>query len=530
MSCPFRSLLVGLLVAPGALAFAQAPARDSVAPLPLLIVGSTAEERHRVAQLRGQASSAGSMLRSASAMSDTTPLSWSAVRVNAIAPYGAVTWNSRLPFSLNDGSQWAGRGLTVMLAGGVVARAGRLSVNLIPLVWRTENRPSEVLPGVDPQRKSFASPWHVGSLSADLPLRFGYRSTTALDLGESAVWITARGTAVGLSTESQWWGPGQRNALILSNNAGGFPHLFVRTATPLRTRVGAFEGRWLIGGLSESRFFDWQSENDLRSLSGAAVTFTPAVEPNFTAGASRVVYANVGGVGGLTGTAFDVLTHWSARSGDTLASADQLTSLFGRWIFPRQGAEVYGEWARMILPTSLRALLVAPQFSQGFTVGVQWITPRAARSAYRLQLEFTNLEQSPDTRVGDTVAFYTSSDVPQGYTQRGQVIGAAIGPGSSSQWFAVDRLTDSFDVGAFVGRIRWDTDAYYLQPTSVYYFSYDASIFAGTRANVRRGAREMAAELWAQYRFNHLFQNANEGWSESSAFDRSNFTLRVRFY
>jgi hypothetical protein len=145
-----------------------------------------------------------------------------------------------------------------------------------------------------------------------------------------------------------------------------------------------------------------------------------------------------------------------------------------------------------------------------------------------LQVEFTNLEQSPKSAVTNNNSFYTSPVVPQGYTQRGQVIGAAIGPGSSSQWFALDRLDRSFDLGVFAGRIRWDTDAYYTQFTSISYLSYDASVFSGIRASVRKFGREIAAEYWAQRRFNYLFQNRFFGYGREPVFDKPNVTLRLR--
>jgi hypothetical protein len=531
MLCPFaRRVLVALVAVPGAGIGAQAATDDSVASPRLLFVGGNAEDRRRTDQLVGKTSSAGFLSRTASVLADTTPLSWREFRLRVIQPYVDLTWNSTIPFSLNDGAEWAGRGLTFSASAGFAARIGRVSLNVTPMIWHAENKSTPVLPAGESLRKGFSSPWQTGFLSADIPLRFGYRSTTAVDYGESAVWITARGVATGLSNESQWWGPGIRNALLMSNNAGGIPHAFLRTATPVRTRFGDIEGRWIIGGLTESRFFDVNPSNNLRSLSGAVVTFAPANEPNLTAGIARVVYANVHGVIAMPVRSLDVFARWGDWSNIRKVNrraAEQITALFGRWVFPQSGAEVYGEWARLIGPSSLRSLLVAPQYSQGFTVGLQKVT-QAMGARYRVQLEMTNLEQSPKTRDADTVSFYASRAVPQGYTQRGQVVGASIGPGSSSQWFAIDRLSRRFDVGVFAGRIRWNTDAYYTRSTSLAYFSYDVSVFSGVRASVRTFGREVTAEYWAQRRLNYLFQNSLDGYSLGTEFDRPNVTFRLR--
>jgi hypothetical protein len=540
MSCLRAHLVVALAVSFPALVRAQEaamPSDSATAPARMLVVGSPGEDRWRLSQLLGRARSAGSLIRSASnfqASRDSTAPAFRKLRWNWVAPFAELAWNSELAFSMNDGAAWAGRGFTAAVSGGLQARLGRAQVNFVPQIWTAENRPFAVLPGVDPARSGFSSPWHHGLVSADIPLRFGIAPTTAFDLGESAAWITSSGIALGVASESQWWGPGIRNSLLMSNNAGGFPHAFLRTAAPVRTPAGDIEARWIVGALTESRFFDRVGENDMRSLSGAAVTFSPAIQPNFTAGVARVVYENISGAGALPARAFDVLVRWgggfNVRWAQGGRAAEQLTTVFGRLVLPKSDAEVYGEWGRILLPTSVRSLLVAPQFTQGFTVGIQWLPAISSESRLRLQLELTNLEQAPMSREADTLSFYASSVVPQGYTHRGQVIGAAIGPGSSSQWLALDYLRGDHSTGAFLGRIRWDTDAYYRQPTSVIYVAYDVSVFGGLRAASRVKGRDVAAELWLQQRYNYLFQNPLYGFSRDGTFDRENVTMRLRVY
>jgi hypothetical protein len=535
---PRRRLAATLLVLGAERAHSQKPAsapdtlRRDANPI---VVGSPQDDRRRTLQLLGVRELRGALMRSASATPiDTTVASGEGLQWRLLRPQLDLTWNSGMAFSLNDGPQWTGRGLSAAFGGGLRASVGRAHLILLPQVWTTANEGFPVLPGLDPQRSSFASPWHAGLISADLPQRFGYRRTTAFDLGESAAWIILKGVSAGVATESQWWGPGVRNALLMSNNAGGIPHAFVRTPTPIRTRAGDFEAKWMIGTLTESRFFDSDSLNDLRSLSGAVVTFTPIVEPNLTVGAARVVYARIPGVGALPARALDAFGRWgegaNLRAARYGRAAEQLTSLFGRWVFPASSAEVYGEWGRIVLPASLKSMLVAPQFTQGFTIGLQWLPEINPEARLRLHLEMTNLEQSPASRSADTLSFYVSSVVPQGYTHRGQVIGAAIGPGSSSQWLALDYLRGERSAGVFAGRIRWDTDAYYTQPTSVVYLAYDVSIFAGLRAAARILGRETAAEFWLQQRYNYLFQNPDYGYSRDGAFDKRIVTAKLRFY
>src|SRR5690606_37900296 len=81
----------------------------------------------------------------------------------------------------------------------------------------------------------------------------------------------------------------------------------------------------------------------------------------------------------------------------TAPGRDQLMSLFFRWVFPRDGLEVYGEVGRAEMPRSLKDLLVEPGHSMGYTGGLQYIRPVGA-GAIRLQGEFTYLERSSSYR------------------------------------------------------------------------------------------------------------------------------------
>jgi LysM repeat protein len=502
--------------------------------LPLPAIGSGVEDDDRTAQLLSSAPTDGYLVRSPSSRlgrsrSGSTGPDWALV-----APELDVTWNSALPFSINDGALWAGRGLNARVVGGAWLRYGPLSVLLAPELRYEQNR-EIALPGFEGQHRNGASaPWYVGARSADLPLRFGESSRTLLGPGQSSLAVRAGPLSVGGSTEDQWWGPGIRNALVLSNNAPGIPHLFLRTAEPVRTRVGSFEGRWIVGGLRESSFFDTLAANDTRSLSGLALTFRPAFEQGLTLGIARTVQASVDGAGGVPGRALDVLTRWSfpqpedSVPGDS--RSDQVLSVFGRWVLPDDGVEVYAEWARQQLPESFMDLLDRPGASNGYTVGAQGARPLGAAGALRLQVELTYLEQTARTRA--VRSFYTSPWVPQGYTHGGQVIGASIGPGSSSQWGALDYLAPRWRLGVFGNRIRWDNDAYLTTPRALYagwgFLGHDVSLLGGIRGGFAFPGIRVDAELITGTRYNFLYQNRGRSWETADdAEDVRNNTLRL---
>jgi hypothetical protein len=542
-----RIAVLVLLTALHAAAVHGAAAQTGGGALPS-VHGPTAD-RARVDQLLGRAPTAGFLLRSPSALLDApradsaraqppspapdsaaappdsaaaaadsvadaaaTPLPRPMpVRVHAILPSVTAVRNSDLPVSMNDGLLWAGRGWNVLAAAGVRISAGPVTLVLAPQVAHSQNEAFFIFPGRDSTRSAFSSPWYAQGRSADLPLRFGNEAITVWDWGQSSIGVRAKGVVAGAATENQWWGPGYRNAIVLSNNAPGFPHLFVRTASPRRTLLGEVEAKWVLGGLTRSLYFDDDSSRDGRSFNGFIGTLRPA-DP-ITIGVARAVYARSSG-GAIASHAFDFLFRGGSRvpAGDSVASrgGEQVTSVFARWVSPADGAEVYAEWARAALPGSPRDFLAAPNHTQGYTLGGQWARP-AGRGAVWLQGELTYLEPSPTIRSRYTPGFYTSAAVVEGYTQRGQVLGAAIGPGSSSQWLGLDYMAPAWRVGVFGSRVRWHEDAHNLlrNPAGEQRRSrsHDVSVEAGVRGGLQLRGWDLSAQLGVSNRFNYLFQN-----------------------
>lgn len=516
------------------------PAGSRIAPL--FSIGTAAEDQARLQHLFG-ASADGFLLRSPSSQGPDLPADGE-LRWSVIAPEVAFAWNSELPFSLNDGALWAGRGTNALVTGGARLRRGRISLILAPQLVYSENQPFQTASSdpADPRpeigRSIFASPWYVEQFSADLPIRFGDRSLLELRPGQSTLMVDAGPVEVGAATENQWWGPGIRNAILLSNQAEGIPHLFVRTTAPLRTPLGSVEARWILGGLSESLFFDAESTNDVRALSGFAATFRPSIQPDLTLGVGRVVYSATEGAGEVPLHFADVFTEWGRSSppaADSLSPAgsaaatqadhEQIFSLFARWIFPANGLELYAEWARLEFPSSIADLLNEPNHTQGYTLGLQWARPVRENTLFRIQSELTYLEESTTFNNRPSPLYYVSPSVVQGYTHRGQVVGAAVGPGGSSQWLALDYLPRTWRIGLFGGRIRWNNDVYYSKPGRQY-VAHDVSVFGGIRAGWRFRGAFLQAEYATEVRYNYLFQNPEFEPDGRLAVDVRNHSLR----
>jgi hypothetical protein len=499
---------------------AEAQACDSSRTARFVTLGSIAEDQRRWDELIGCVRTP--LLRSPTTLSAEMEANGWRPSYEVILPQTMFIRNSAIPYSMNDGGVWAGRGVSGSALVGVRFRWWRLTGSVAPEFSGTTNDLFNFRPATFPGRSAFGSWVNTNLPSIDQPTRFGYRSYLAVAPGQSALEVRAEKVSVGVSTENMWWGPGLRTAIVMSNNAAGIPQAYVRTTSPLRTPIGSIEGRVLLGVLTESPYFDFEPRDDHRSFSGAVLSLSPAVDSNLSIGATRVSYADLKRFTELPGHAVDFLKTLS------MGNRDEIQSVFARWGFPRSGFEVHGEWSRLRMP-SFRELLVNPERTQGYTLGMQWSKPiRDDRMRLRIQGEATMLEQPRKPHNGRSRGYYTSDRVAQGYTQYGQVIGAATGPGSSSQWLASDLAGRRWTAGIEIGRIRWDDDAYYAEsPTGFLWLTHDVSLVEGISASRSFDRMDVRASLLRADRMNYQYQSAKGGYHWSRAFDVTNYTFSV---
>lgn len=379
--------------------------------------------------------------------------------------------NTGRPWGWNDGAVWQGKGITLAGQGGARARWGRVSLTLAPLVTRSQNADFALSPLAVPAGLSpYAYPVISGG-TIDAPQRFGDDPVRRVDWGNSNLRADIGPVAVGLSHESMWWGPGQRNDVLLTNNAPGFWHAHLSLAKPVSIGLGTVTGRWIWGSLRESAFFDTVSANDRRYMTGAAVSFVPRWATGLELGAARLfqrTWPASFGAGDILQLVRPVFKNSQATpdnpSGDD--DTDQVAAVFLRWALPASGLELYGEWAKGDHSADVRDLFVEPEHASGYLAGLSKILSHSAERTWRLASELTVLGAPRTTLVRSQGAgfFYVHGSVLQGLTHRGQVLGAGIGPGSSQLSIGVDRFAPWGKVGVTAFRTVYDNDRYYRRP------------------------------------------------------------------
>lgn len=407
----------------------------------------------------------------------------------------AATWdfetrlffNSGYPSRENDGSVWRGRGLTAALDGGGSVRWRGLEVRLRPSVRWAANGAFALAAHDLPGASAWAYPWRP----IDLPQRFGPDPFWAADLGQSEIRLDAGPVALGLSARDAWWGPGQENAIILGNAAGGVPRGFLGSARPLDAGFARVEWQWTFGRLRRSDWFAPGTPDPGRYLTGWVVTLSPDAVRGLHVGGALMSYGRVP-EGGLSAEEY-----LSSLLPQDTSTADHLGSVFFRWVLPESGFEVYAEWARNDRSADLEDFLLEPEHSQGYTLGLEKLFSWGTERRVALVAELTHLEAEGTSRLRDNPGFYGHSVALEGYTHDGQPLGAVVGPGGIQQHLGATVYHPGGRAELWVRRRVRDNDAFYqwADTTSFdgcLYCQHDVSFEVGADVLVLTGSFETA--------------------------------------
>jgi hypothetical protein len=433
-----------------------------------------------------------------------------------------MIYNTAYPLDTNNGAMWAGRGVNAALSGGGEVRIGPLSAALYPTAAIQQNRDFAFRRGQSGDHWPYTYDGH----RIDWPQRFGAITMQFVDLGQSYVRFDASGATIGISKENLWLGPAQRMPLIMSNTGAGFPHVFVGSARPVNVGIGALELQAFWGRVSESDFFDHDPTNDHTLIAGISGVFEPAFVRGLFIGFNRVYLSAWAG-----GDLGSYLLEPYVDVRDNPEGDNQLFSIYARWVLPAAGFEAYAEWAREDHWGDWIDLLREPDHSQAYMLGFQK-TGSWGERRLRWFGELAHLTASTTLRSGrGVVSFYTHTELPQGYTHRGQLLGAWIGPGSDAQILGVEVGTPRRMSGLSIERVRFDADAYYNQWARFHgQNGHDVSIGAQLRHVEWRGDYSLHAGLGIARRHNRNFVHY-ETWkpAEFTAETNVQFDLDLRW-
>lgn len=366
------------------------------------------------------------------------------VRAATIPLEVRTIFNTAFPFGFNEGPVWAGRGLTTVLGGGAWVTAGPLTASLAPVLFQSQNRSFELFPNGFGGAYAFGFPY---SNRADMPQRFGDTPYARADAGNSFIRLDAGVIAAGLSTAAQHWGPARDHPPILGSNAGGFPHVFLGSARPVRVGPLRVHGKLMWGRLSQSSYTDMNTIERHRLAVGVVGLVVPVNVPGLELGAAR--FAQMLWTDDVF-RAGNLLRPFGRTFGDGIKAGasnaeNQMASIFARWVFPESGVEVYGEFANEDGALTIRNLTLEPDHDAGYVLGAQrtWSGGRDRRTGQRhvVRGEVLNTRIMSVRLIPLEVPFYEHNIIRQGHTHRGHALGSAGGFGGGATSLAYDRYS-----------------------------------------------------------------------------------------
>ena len=386
-----------------------------------------------------------------------------------VRPSLTTSVNSAFPWGANDGPVWAGRGVTASFQAGFAARYGPISLTVAPVAFSSQNA------GFDLQDNGRAGDLQFADgrfpTRIDRPQKFGDGTYSRIDPGQSTLRIDLPVVAFGASTANQYWGPARQHAILLGNNAAGFPHLFLGSSAPLDVGIAEIHGRLVWGELSQSDYTSITGSARRRFMSGIIGVISPKGVKGLELGAARFFHQAWPGEGlSLSNFTKPFESILKAGVADDPNDPDnpgnspdnQLASVFARWVFPQSGFEVYAEYGREDHNWNLRDFILEPDHSGGYVLGLSKIIQSTPEKFYAIRAEFMNLQVSQLIRGRSESPFYKHGRQRQGHTERGQILGSAAGNGGNATLLAVDHYHPRGRWTAFWSReLRQDVGSFW---------------------------------------------------------------------
>jgi len=383
-----------------------------------------------------------------------------------------LTWqhrfNSAYPHGYNDGGMIPARGYQMQFSAGLYAQYKWFSLRVQPEWVYAQNRRYEGYGGeAGPDRNWYTV---IGN-RIDMPELFGNGRYTKLLPGQSSFRVTYHPVSIGISTENLWWGPGRYNSLQMSNTAPGFAHLTLNTSKPIRTYIGSFEGQLVAGRLEASGYppsllgnvtghspYAVAKPDDWRYFNGAILTYQPRWVPGLTLGVTRTFSVYRGDMGSGLRDYLPILLPAYKKDAESDPSQDRRTdeqaTVFFRWVLPRAHAEVYAEYGRNDHSLDFRDLFTQADHSRAYLIGLRKLVPLKAENTFlQVDAELTQLAATNTQWLRASSNWFSHHQVRDGYTHRGQLLGAGIGPGSNIQSVGISWVRGIREVGIRAERL-----------------------------------------------------------------------------
>ena len=398
-----------------------------------------------------------------------------------------IDFNSHHPYNRNNGSLIPNRGYQHLISTGIFLKVGPLSMKINPEHHYSQNKKFDGF-WEGHYSKIWAERYKLWNHS-DIPERFGEKRHNQKLIGQSNIKFSFGKISLGISNENLWWGPSIRNSIMMSNHAEGFKHITFNTNSPIETFFGNIEWQIITGRLEASGYTPPRTDmehagtklyvrkqtqntvyDDWRYLQAYIITISPIFIKNFSFGVIRWVqmYSQLleGKYWWLKGKptyfpAFKNIFRKNDRYENYEEQTDQAGGVFFRWLWDNSNAEIYAEYYYNDAKQNLRDLLVDSDHSRAVTVGLQKGFVSKNNLNFLFSWEWTQMEQTASRLTRNAGSWYEHRYIYHGYTNRGEVLGSGIGPGSNSHYLSLKLVKDYQNYGLGFEIIDQDNDFYH---------------------------------------------------------------------
>lgn len=371
------------------------------------------------------------------------------------------------------------RGSQFFFSTGFSSRFSIINFQFQPEIVSSQNLPFNGFPTTYSEFLTFNRffYWNI----SDSPERFGSSSYTRFFFGQSYLSLKFGSFELGGGTKNFWWGPGQWNSLIFSNNSPGFPNVSFSTHKPAKTFLGLFEGHVLIGKLQSSNFSPTQNvemdskffdplNKDWRYLNGFLLSFSSKWLPGLSLGYSRTFqsYSSVR-TNDLKGW-FPILEpmakeklffNGNAVIYDSKQQSQQI-AIYGRYEMVQAKGEIYFQFGRRDHALNWREFILNPEHARAYQFGfIKLVDISSLSKTLQFRGEITNQQESVnrilryDYSGGQT--WHTHGQV-RGFSNFGQPLGVGIGTGSNVQTLEISFVDDWNKMGILFERMENNQD------------------------------------------------------------------------
>lgn len=369
------------------------------------------------------------------------------------------SYNTKAPYGQNDGALWQGKGYNTSFTSGVRFEGYGFELTFKPQLNWSQNKEFDYIQpnysGANYSGKA-AKYGYYGVTSVDAPQRFGDSSFATFDWGDTELRYTWKTFTVGFGTQAIWLGPAKINPIMHSNNAPSYPKIDFGLRKTELGNLGEIEGRIWYGRLSESQYFDNDTSNNYNLISGISASWAlPGIFDGLTLGVNRTMTSKWNDKNKYT-----MLTIINPKMGVSAGEdkSDQRFSFTADYVFRESNLELYLEWARNDFSSNVFSLIRYPFHTQGWTAGLKKTYNPHKDFILEFLIECTMLESSRDYELLWSTTFYAHHMITQGYTNKGQWLGAGIGTGGNSQYLGMKLYTRKSSYNIFIQRRNPDLD------------------------------------------------------------------------